>query len=459
MAGSAALQRLRRWLQALTAPLTQDSVQRRSASGQRRRMRCLPVQLSGLLAVFAALALLGLLWPAQAAGSLTLLGLGALGTLAWVHHALHRLPSRPDIQELSEREHLRQKNRSLEILYEIATISNVAHDLDDLLDRSLRRLMGALGAQAATVNLLSEHGQPQVVKTLHAESGPARTPDPTTLGAVEYGGMVGVPLHYKQRNLGMLNLYTESPEWVERQDVQSMLTGIGRHLGGAIARMQLEEESRKLNIMQERNRIAHELHDSLAQTQASLRFRVRMLDSSLQSGGGAQAMHDLEQLEAILDQADTELRALIAHFRAPLESSTAPGAEFNLPHELETTLRSFREATGILTLFHQQGECTPLSPVIGSEVLRIIQEALANVRKHSQARTVRVMLTARRNPNQWQILVEDDGIGISTPPAPSRPGEHLGLSIMQERAQRINAELRIESEPGDGTRVELCLPK
>lgn len=425
----------------------------------RHRVRCLPIQLAALLAVFAALALLGLLWSPLATVSLALLALGALGALLWVYR-MPRLPQRPDVQTLSEKEHLRQKTRTLEMLYDIATTSNSAQDLDTLLDRTLRKLMGVLGAQAATVTLFDEASQTQVIKTFRAENEPTATStDPTTLGAVEYGGMVGVPLHYKQRNLGMLNLYTEAPEWVERQDVQSMLAGIGHHLGGAIDRIRLEESSLKFNIMQERTRIAHELHDSLAQTQASLRFRVRMLDSSLQSGGGAQAMHDLEQIETILEQAHTELRALIAHFRAPLESSPAGGGVFNLPHELETTLRSFREATGILTMFHQQGECTPLAPAIGSEVLRIAQEALANVRKHSQARTVRVMLTASQTPRQWTVLIEDDGIGINTPPTPTKPGEHLGLSIMQERAERINAELRIESEPGDGTRVELILPK
>ena len=87
------------------------------------------------------------------------------------------------------------------------------------------------------------------------------------------------------------------------------------------------------------------------------------------------------------------------------------------------------------------------------QVLRIIQEALANIRKHSQAHAVRVILRALPD-DQFLVLVEDDGVGIQEP-EPGEPGEHLGLKILQERATRIGGTLRIESEPGEGTRVIL----
>ena len=88
------------------------------------------------------------------------------------------------------------------------------------------------------------------------------------------------------------------------------------------------------------------------------------------------------------------------------------------------------------------------------QVLRIIQEALANVRKHSDAHTVRVLLRCDKNDN-YHILVEDDGVGMDKPAFSGHPGEHLGLSIMKERARYLGGELRIESEPGEGTRVQL----
>lgn len=443
-----------------------EAVDRSERNLRRPRIRRFPGQILGLLALFPGIALLGLLWPLWGALSLAVLGLGTGGVVLWLLR-FRPVLARPDPQALSEKEHLQQKTRSLEILYDIAATINSAHDLDDLLTRTLRKLMGVLGARAATIRLLDEQGQMRLFKTLQVEGDDLDLANLPQLGGglaaiiarpsdeVEYGGMVGVPLHYKHKNLGVFNLYTETPELVERQDLQSLLISVGKHLGGAIVRMRLEAEARKLGIMHERNRIASELHDSLAQTQASLRFRVRMLDASLQAGGGAQAMHDLEQIEAALDQAHTELRTLIAHFRSPLETEAVAGEHFDLAGAIEQMTRSFREATGILTVFHQQGDCTMLPPTVGGEVLRIVQEALANIRKHSQAQTVRVMLIAVQEPHPWRLLVEDDGIGIGDVPTQAGPGEHLGLSIMRERAQRINAELRVESEPGEGTRIEL----
>ena len=87
-------------------------------------------------------------------------------------------------------------------------------------------------------------------------------------------------------------------------------------------------------------------------------------------------------------------------------------------------------------------------------MLRIAQEALANIRKHAAAHTVRILLHCRA-PDRYLLLVEDDGVGFERPPTGGRPGEHIGLSIMEERARRVGAELRIESGPGEGTRVEL----
>jgi two-component system nitrate/nitrite sensor histidine kinase NarX len=103
-----------------------------------------------------------------------------------------------------------------------------------------------------------------------------------------------------------------------------------------------------------------------------------------------------------------------------------------------------------------QNDCRPfeLSASEELQILRIVQETLANIRKHSKAHTVRVLLT-REPGGQHVLLVEDDGVGFTTPTAGSSPGEHIGLTIMEERARRIGAELRIESEAGEGTRVEV----
>lgn len=228
-----------------------------------------------------------------------------------------------------------------------------------------------------------------------------------------------------------------------------LLFSVGHHLGIAVAKHRSDLEARRLSVLEERNLLAHELHDSLAQTLATLRFQVRMLDDSLaQSPISDEARTDLEHIRNGLDEAHTELRELLSSFRAPMDRQ-------GLIAGLEKITERFRQKTGTQVFF--QTNCRPfdLPASMKLQIVRIVQESLANIRKHARAQTVRVLLT-RLSSGEHVVLVEDDGIGFSAPKAGGgRPGEHIGLSIMQERARRIGAELRIESEPGEGTRVEL----
>ena len=87
------------------------------------------------------------------------------------------------------------------------------------------------------------------------------------------------------------------------------------------------------------------------------------------------------------------------------------------------------------------------------QVFRIIQESLANIRKHSDAHTARILLR-NEGTDTYHLLIEDDGLGIA-PATPALRGEHVGLAIMRERAERLAGTLQIESDAGEGTRVSL----
>ena len=198
---------------------------------------------------------------------------------------------------------------------------------------------------------------------------------------------------------------------------------------------------------QERNALAHELHDSLAQTLASLRFQVSMLNSTLSDEGQAAAQREIDQIKNGLDEAYTELRELLAHFRAPIDAR-------GLLPAIEDMVSQFRKQTGIHTFLQKEWDSTRLPANMEMQVLRIVQEALANTRKHSQAQNVRIMLRCNAE-GHYRVLIEDDGVGMNEPAFSGHPGEHIGLSIMQERARYLGGELRIESEEGEGTRVLL----
>lgn len=201
--------------------------------------------------------------------------------------------------------------------------------------------------------------------------------------------------------------------------------------------------------MEERTRMAHELHDSLAQTLVSLRFQVRVLDETLHQDDGQPTWQALEIIENTLDEANTELRTLVARFRAPMSKhGLIPG--------VEKAIERFRSECTIPVYLQKEWPDTPLPPNKELQVLRIIQESLANIRKHSQANAVRIMMRGDRQGNRT-ILIEDDGVGfVQLQEKDGRHlGEHIGLKILRDRARQLNGQLKIESETGEGTRIEL----
>jgi two-component system nitrate/nitrite sensor histidine kinase NarX len=262
---------------------------------------------------------------------------------------------------------------------------------------------------------------------------------------------VSVPMWYHGDVLGFYHLFVDRPGIYDgREDVLDILNTIGGHLGMAVAKQRSDSEARRLSIIEERTSLAHELHDSLAQTLASLRFQVRMLEETLQDTGAAdKAMREAQRIHNGLDEAHDELRELINSFRARLD-------ERGLVPALGKLVERFNQETGIPAFF--QPDCLKIDLDTNQEMqaLRIVQESLANIRKHAKAHTVRVLLRCRGS-GKYLILVEDDGVGFEGASPKGNPGEHIGLSIMQERARRIDGELSIESEPGEGTRVELII--
>ncbi|UHD15516.1 histidine kinase [Thiocapsa bogorovii] len=374
---------------------------------------------------------------------------------------------------------LAQKTASLKILYDVAAGIHQAESVDELLLRFLRVLKEMINGRAATVRLVMPDGSRRLVGAIGLDDDLVREQDigPVDLclcgsvltpGEIVCGNdarycsriygrrmfassemeVVTVPLEHRDELLGVYTVFVDRPGLRAREDILDLLATVGHHLGVAIAKQRSDADARRLSIVEERNSLAHELHDSLAQTLASLRFQCRMLTDSLRGSAiSLEARNDLSRIRNGLDEAHTELRELLASFRAPLDRR-------GLVPALEKLTRRFGQETGAHVLF--QNDCRPfeLSASEELQILRIVQETLANIRKHSKAHTVRVLLT-REPSGQHVLLIEDDGVGFTTPAAGSNPGEHIGLTIMEERARRIGAELRIESEAGEGTRVEV----
>lgn len=373
---------------------------------------------------------------------------------------------------------IKHETRSLEILYDVAASINNSRDLDDLLTRFLHTLKEVVHARAATVRLLTHDQQMRLVASvgLSDEVVAREQLMPSQLclsGQVAIDGVIRndtsvhdherltgtpffpeddievitVPLEYRDRTLGVYNLFVDREHDCDDCNDELLLISIGRHLGMAIEKASVDEEANRLTIIEERTRIAHELHDSLAQTLASLRFQVRVLDETLHQGDESALWAELERIENSLDEAYTELRGLIDHFRAPIDRR-------GLLPAIEKVVERFRNESNIQIFLQKEWGNPGLPEDVEIQVLRIVQEALCNVRKHSRAHTVRVLLR-NQDDGQFHVLIEDDGTGMEPPRSTGAPGEHVGLSIMEERARRIDGSIHFESEPGEGTRVQL----
>ena len=180
---------------------------------------------------------------------------------------------------------------------------------------------------------------------------------------------------------------------------------------------------------------------------AGLKFQVRVLDDTLRQDNELAVWHEMERIEHSLDEANIELRELIADFRAPV---TAHG----LVPALRKLLSRFRKESGTETVLQNQSGELVLDGEAEVQILRIVREALNNARKHSQANMVRVLLS--QGPHGLlRVMIEDDGTGISPQVDDGAGDQHFGLAIMRERAASIGGNLHIESEPGEGTRVVL----
>jgi len=400
--------------------------------------------------------------------------------------SLRSLTSEMDHKVKEQTRSLEQKSNMLEILYDVAASSNTAGDTTELLSRNLSTLADILSAHYATVRVLTNDEQLKLVasKGLNKNIDPSEqivpiehclcamnnskeliecSSDSKYCGGLlvksiraaqslkntpqdEVRSVIAIPLRHNNRTLGIYNLFL-TKKYSDDWEIDNLLINIGRHLSFAMIKAKLDDETKRNTIMEERTMLAHELHDSLAQTLASLRFRVSLINRILLQEGNKTVLPDIVQLRNGLDEANNELRELLVHFRVPMD-------ERGLSPAVEGLIERFRSESGISVFF--QNECTDISlpPSHEVQVLHIIQESLTNIRKHSSAQHVRILM--RSNPSgNYHVLIEDDGVGIKAGTIDGEPGQHVGLSIMQERANRISGKVLIESELGDGTRVEL----
>lgn len=247
--------------------------------------------------------------------------------------------------------------------------------------------------------------------------------------------------------LGVLNV--ASADWRELSEADlRLLHTIADLLSIAVERTRLFAQSAQWGALEERNRLAREIHDTLAQSLAGIALHLETADAFLEAGAGAERTRQAVQQALSLTRAsmDEARRSVLDLRAAPLEGRTLA--------EALATLVGEQGALGTLrATFETTGENRPLPVRVEVGLYRIAQEALTNVVRHAQASEVVVHLTIQ--PGQVQLTVEDDGQGFET--SAMQQGRY-GLVGLTERARLLGGTLEVCSDPGDGTRIELLVP-
>ena len=251
-----------------------------------------------------------------------------------------------------------------------------------------------------------------------------------------------------RQHLGFFNLHFREPKTFDARE-QSLLETLGQLLGTAIENQRLGAREREMAVSEERNLVAQGLHDSIAQGLNFLNLQVQMLDQSVKEGKIDDVSDIVPLLRAGVQESYEDVRELLHNFRSRV-------VEGNLLGALETTVDKFRRQSGIAAELIADVDGAPFPREQQLQLLFIVQEALSNVRKHADASHVLVRLEDRAD---FTLTIDDDGAGFDPAQLEGKGETHLGIDIMRERAQRIEATLDVDSAPGTGTRITLVLPR
>ncbi len=273
---------------------------------------------------------------------------------------------------------------------------------------------------------------------------------------------VAVPMEYRDQTIGVFNLFFESADEIS-PEIDKVLRPFGLLLGLALENDRLSQENLHASLLSVRQAMASDIHDSLAQSLLFMRTRVSLLKSAIENNLHNEALKYCSNVKDELANAHRELRHLLSHFRAGMDSRGLKGW-------LAETVERFFESTGIALALTGIDflEHAKLSADQETQVYHVVREALANIQKHSWAKHSWIRISVSNNI--LQIEIEDDGalrsaaradgIGLLSakrPPFTADQSGHFGLQIMHERAERAYGQVEFVKLPS-GLRVVLRVP-
>ncbi len=293
-----------------------------------------------------------------------------------------------------------------------------------------------LGSQGITTWVASHGGEPLMVPDVTEDSRYLNVQ-----GMPEIRSELALPVRGRGELIGVLDIESDKLNAFDEDDI-AILQSLANQAGIAIQNAKLYEQARQFAVLEERQRLARELHDSVTQEIYGVTMFAEAAGRLLQQGNQEQATAHLRDLQASAQEALAEMRLLIYELRPPvLEQVGLEGA-------LHARLEAVEGRSGLETSFVSEGHLD-LDREVQENLYSIAREALNNSLKHAHATNLEVKLIASDSTIRLEII--DDGIGFDLSAEQSEGG--LGLRGIEERAEKIGAKLSIESHPDAGTRI------
>jgi two-component system NarL family sensor kinase len=397
-------------------------------------------------------------------------------------------------EQEQEQTSLLRGNRDLAILYDIAGYLNREVDVHEALQEVLGRVTALLGLTTGWVWLLNEQAEPYLAASRalppyladhpHRMTGSCICLDTFISGSMEQAANVdvlrcsrlknaeregdpsalglrfhaSVPIYAGTRPLGVLNVASEDWRELQPQELQ-LLHIISDQIGLAMQRARLSAQhtraAARLATTEERNRLAREIHDTLAQGLAAISLQLETAD--------ALAETKPDRAHAAIQRALSLARSNLEEARrSVMDLRAAPLQKHTLPEALEALTVELREqgenAPPVVRYSSSPLQHFPALPArVEAGVYRIAQEGLANACKHAAAQEVSIILSA--DEHRVTLGIEDDGLGFDVEEVTGmgRDG-HFGLTGMIERVKLLGGKICIESEPGSGTAIFVAIP-
>jgi PAS domain S-box-containing protein len=385
-------------------------------------------------------------------------------------NALHR----SGVMEMLEKRVI-DRTRELSTLYDLTVFINSLKNIEEKLEGALRKLLGSIEAdlgviyryQPETGSLLLDTQvnmpldlvsrlyeiklEEQLRTWLETSSSPwlaskedDQNPPSGIANAFAFHTVINLPIRFEGNTLGLLVVIWKNEIDLTAERI-ALLIAVSERIGSAIQNDILLQKAQNAALLEERQRLARELHDSVTQSLYSLTLLA-------EAGRDLLAHHDLQRLESCLGdlgenslQALKEMRMLIFELRPPLVG------EKDLAKALQDRLNAVELRAGVKAQLDVEGTVF-LPAQMQEELYHVAKEALNNSLKHSGATSV--LVSIQSNDDEIRLSVEDNGKGFD--PQANRSGG-LGLSTMRERVERLHGSLDIDSSSGRGTKVTVIL--